>query len=78
MSSATVNTEFIANYPNGFSRSNSVVIGVAGFNKQHGVWYGYMNNDTIRITLANSIVVQTTANAYVGQGAKIKVAIMKI
>lgn len=78
MSSATVNTDFTANYPNGFNRGNSVVIGVAGFDKQHGVWYGYMNSDIIRIILANSIIIQTTANVYVGQGAKIRVAIMKI
>lgn len=78
MSSATVNTELSISYPSGFNRNNSVAIGVAGYNKKYGVWYGYLNNNDILVTLANNIIVQTASDSFVGAGAKIRVALMKI
>ena len=78
MSSATVNTEFLVSYPSGFNRNNSAVIGVAACDKNYGVWYGYLNNNNILITLATNIVVQTAVSSYVGVGAKIRVVLMKI
>lgn len=78
MSSATVNTELSVSYPSGFNRSNSVAIGIAGYDKNYGVWYGYLNNNNIIITLATNIIVQTVSASLVGVGAKIRVVLMKI
>ena len=78
MSSATINTELSVSYPSGFNRSNSVAIGIAGYDKNYGVWYGYLNNNNIIITLATNIVVQTASASLVGVGAKIRVVLMKI
>lgn len=77
MSSATVGTEVLANYPTGFNRSNSIAIGIAGYDKNYGTWYGYLNNDSLFLTLATDIVVKITSSAYVGSGAKIRVLLMR-
>ncbi|MBS6266313.1 MAG: hypothetical protein KH611_11070 [Clostridium sp.] len=78
MSSASVNTEVSANYPTGFNRTNSIAIGIAGFDKNYSAWYGYLNDDVFFLTLGNRIVVKTTSSAYVGSGAKIRVLLMRI
>ena len=78
MSSASVNTEVLANYPTGFNRTNSIAIGIAGFDKNYSAWYGYLNNDIFFLTLGNRIFVKTTSSAYVGSGAKIRVLLMRI
>lgn len=78
MSSATVDTDVSVNYPTGFTRSNSIAIGISCYNKKFGVWYGYLNNANIILTLANNIIVRTTDSSYVGSGAKIRALLMKI
>lgn len=78
MSSATVGKDISVDYPTGFSRSNSIAIGISAYNKNFGVWYGYVNNNDIFLTLAANITIRTTNSSYVGSGAKIRAAIMKI
>lgn len=78
MSSATVGTDISVGYPAGFNRSNSIAIGISAYNKQYGVWYSYLNNDDIFLTLAANITIRTTNSSYVGSGAKIRAAIMKV
>lgn len=78
MSSASVNTEVSADYPTGFNRNNSIAIGIAGFDKNYSAWYGYLNDDVFFLTLGNHIFVKTTASAYAGSGAKIRVLLMRI
>ena len=78
MRSATVDTDISVNYPTGFNRGNSIAIGIAGYNKNFGVWYGYLNNANIILTLATNIIVRTTDSSYVGSGAKIRALLMKI
>lgn len=78
MSSASVNTEVSANYPTGFNRTNSIAIGIAGLDKNYSAWYGYLNDDVFFVTLGNHIFVKTTASAYAGSGAKIRVLLMRI
>lgn len=78
MSSATVNTDFSVSYPSGFNRNNSVVIGVAGYNKKYGAWYGYLNNSDIHVTLATNIIVQTASDLFAGEGAKLRVMLMRV
>ena len=78
MSSSSVNTEVSANYPTGFNRTNSIAIGIAGFDKNYSSWYGYLNDDIFFLTLGNRIFIKTTSSAYVGSGAKIRVLLMRI
>lgn len=77
MSSAQINTDFSVPYPEGFDRGNCFVIGVSGLNKNYGVWYGYMNYENIKVILATNITVNTSDDAFVGEGAKIKVLLEK-
>ena len=57
MSTALINTDFAVPYPEGFDRGNCFVIGVSGFNKNYGVWYGYINVDVINIILGANIIM---------------------
>ena len=77
MSSAQINTDFSVAYPEGFDRGNCFVIGVSGFNTNYGVWYGYMNYENIKVILATNITVNTSDDAFVGEGAIIKVLLEK-
>lgn len=77
MSSAQINTDFSVPYPEGFDRGNCFVIGVSGFNKNYGVWYGYMNYENVKVILATSITINTSDIAFVGEGARIKVLLEK-
>ena len=77
MSTALINTDFAVPYPEGFDRGNCFVIGVSGFNKNYGVWYGYINVDVINIILGANIIINTSGSDYVGEGAKVKVLLGK-
>lgn len=65
-------------YPNGFQRHNCVPIGISGYHKNYGVWYTYLNSNIIQVTLANSIIAIVNSDYYVGNGAKIRIVLMKI
>lgn len=78
MTSASVATEFKVQYPSGFSRANSVVIGVAGYHKQYRVWYGYTDESNIIVILAEQIIIRAVTDDYVGTDAKVRIALMKV
>ena len=70
--------EIQISYPNGFKRYNCVPIGISGYHKNNRVWYTYLNSNNIQVILGDIIVAIVNSDIYVGNGAKIRIVLMKI